>query len=291
MNAPPRRSRHRLDARTQAPRSGRIQDGEARLVQRAHGRASPIGAGASHRLAHLHPAELPKKISRSPLDDPVSGSITRKSIIRRDQPGLTLVERNVSLNRFVEFGEITETPFGLRGNSASFPVLDRSLGHTDGDCELRLCQPKGGTQGFDVDSNIASSTAWDRPRSRTQIKGTSHVRRAKTELRSIRQCPLRCACQSTTRVRIYSARHDAGRSRGPFHSTPDFAISTMASTPVTMTTSHWPKGRRPRPKPSCASALVAPMTPLMMAMAVPAAINVPPRTTVDAIDARLTLHP
>lgn len=135
----------------------------------------PIGAGASHRLADLHAAELPKKISRSCLDDPVSGSITRKSIIRRDQPGLTLVERNVSLNRFVEFGEITETPFGLRGNSARFPVLDRALGHTNGDCELRLCQPKTGTQRFDVDSNFASRTAWDRARSRGQIEGTSHV--------------------------------------------------------------------------------------------------------------------
>jgi hypothetical protein len=43
-----------------------------------------------------------------------------------------------------------------------------------------------------------------------------------------------------SRVRIYLARHDAGRSTGPPHSTPDFANSTMASTPVTMTTSHWP---------------------------------------------------
>src|ERR1700730_13107691 len=205
MNAPPRRSRHRLDARTQAPRSGRIQDGEARLVQRAHGRASPIGAGASHWLADLHAAELPKKISRSSLDDPVSGSITRKSIIRRDQPGLTLVERNVSLNRFVEFGEVTETPFGLRGNSARFPVLDRALGHTNGDCELRLCQPKSGTQRFDVDSNFASRTAWDRARSRTQIRGTSHVSGAKTELRSIRQCPLRRACPEHNKTIVGSS--------------------------------------------------------------------------------------
>ena len=54
----------------------------ALLALPARARASASSANASHRLANLDPLELPKQITGSALDDPVSRSVAGKRFVR-----------------------------------------------------------------------------------------------------------------------------------------------------------------------------------------------------------------